>query len=144
MVDKNQSFKCSPAILFIAAVLLVPFASASEKKKDEPLWSFTELEKKELPSVEDKAWPRNRINYFILARMEAEGLKPAPAADERVLLRRLSFDLIGLPPTAEEVDDFCACTADEKIDELLTSPHYGERWGRHWLDVARYSDTTAS
>jgi len=136
--------KNSPVISFIAAVLLLPFAYGSEKKEDSPLWSFAALEKKKLPAVKDASWPQNRIDHFVLARMEAEGLQPAPSADERVLLRRLSFDLIGLPPTAKEVDDFCLCGTEEVIDELLTSPHHGERWGRHWLDVARYSDTTAS
>ncbi len=146
MADRNSIIERLAFSFLIASTLVIPCASASEneKKEDSPLWSFAALEKKKLPAVKDASWPQNRIDHFILARMEAEGLQPAPSADERVLLRRLNFDLIGLPPTAKEVDEFCACTTDEKIDELLTSPHHGERWGRHWLDVARYSDTTAS
>ena len=111
---------------------------------DEKLWSFAPLQKQKLPEVKNSSWPENRIDHFILARLEAEGLEPAPRADGRVLMRRLYFDLIGLPPSPEEVEEFCDCHTSEKIDELLSSAHYGERWGRHWLDLARYSDSTAS
>ena len=84
-----------------------------------------------LPAVQDTSWPRTRIDWFILARMEAAGLRPAPEAEARVLNRRLAFDLTGLPPSE-----------DASLEALLASPHYGERWGRHWLDLARYVDET--
>src|SRR5262249_29775025 len=85
------------------------------------------------------------IDAFILAQLEAKGLTLAAKADKRTLLRRATFDLIGLPPTPAEIDAFEADTAnnafEKVVDRLLASPHYGERWGRHWLDVARYADT---
>ncbi|MEA2734556.1 MAG: hypothetical protein QOE14_1007, partial [Humisphaera sp.] len=99
----------------------------------------------EPPVVNDRAWPRNAIDNFVLARLEKEGIKPSPEAEKYTLIRRLSLDLIGLPPTPAEVDAFVADTSpaayDRLVSRLLSSPHYGERWGRHWLDVARYADT---
>ena len=95
--------------------------------------------------VKDTSWPRGAIDRFILAALEAKGLKPSPEADRRTLIRRLYFDLIGLPPTPEEVEAFVADSdpqAYEKlVDRLLASPHYGERWARHWLDVVHYGET---
>src|SRR5205814_6569683 len=86
------------------------------------------------------------IDAFILARLEEKNLRPSPPADRRTLLRRTTYDVIGLPPTAEEIDSFLAdgtAEAFEKVlDRLFASPRYGERWGRAWLDVARYADTT--
>lgn len=97
------------------------------------------------PKVEQKDWPKNEIDHFILAELEKRGLSPAAAADKRTLIRRATFDLIGLPPTPDEVQAFVADTSPDAfrklIDRLLDSPHYGERWGRHWLDVARYADS---
>jgi hypothetical protein len=118
-------------------------------EKPELPWSFAPLKTAgsiPLPEVENQKWPQNRIDHFILAKIEADGFDPAPRAERRALLRRLHFSLTGLPPTAEEVDDFCDCVdgTAEKVDELLTSSHYGERWARHWLDLARYTDVTAS
>ncbi|MDX1951580.1 MAG: PSD1 and planctomycete cytochrome C domain-containing protein [Verrucomicrobiota bacterium] len=108
-------------------------------------WAFQPVQKPALPSVKNKRWIRNEIDIFILAGLEKNGLKPSPQADRRTLIRRASFDLIGLPPSPEEVRNFIndkAPDAYEKmIDRLLASPHYGERWARHWLDVARYADT---
>ncbi len=108
-------------------------------------WSFRPVTKPALPAVKNAAWVSNPVDRFVLARLEAAGLTPAPPADRRTLLRRVSFDLIGLPPTPEEVAAFEADTAPEAyerlVDRLLASPRYGERWGRHWLDVARYADT---
>ena len=98
-----------------------------------------------LPAVKQKDWPRNPIDHFILARLEAEGLKPSPPADRAALVRRLYLDLIGFPPTPEEADAFVNDTApdayEKLVDRLLASPHYGERWARRWLDLARYADT---
>ena len=117
---------------------------------DKP-WSFRPLEQVAAPEVKDKDWPQTRIDRFILADIESAGLEPASAADARTLLRRLHFDLIGLPPTADEVADFTEAfsrntqqATRSAIARLLASPHYGERWGRHWLDLARYTDKTAS
>ncbi|MGD9723891.1 MAG: PSD1 and planctomycete cytochrome C domain-containing protein [Pirellulales bacterium] len=108
-------------------------------------WAFRAPVRPPLPAVKNSAWVQNDIDRFILARLEAEGLAPSPPADRVTLLRRLSLDLIGLPPTIEEVDSFLADTSpqafDKQIERLLASPHYGERWGRHWLDAARYADS---
>ncbi|MGH7174005.1 MAG: DUF1549 domain-containing protein, partial [Gemmataceae bacterium] len=108
-------------------------------------WAFQPVKQPALPIVKDRAWMRNALDGFVLARLEKEGLAPAPEADRPTLLRRLSLDLLGLPPTLEEIADFerdRRPDAYEKVvDRLLASPHYGERWGRHWLDVARFSES---
>jgi len=108
-------------------------------------WAFRPVADPPPPVVRASDWPWTDIDRFILARLEAAGLKPAPVADRRTLIRRVTFDLTGLPPTPEEIRDFLA---DDKpgaferlVERLLASKHYGERWGRHWLDVARYADT---
>src|SRR5262249_10864548 len=98
-----------------------------------------------LPQVKHADWVRNPIDRFILAKLEQEGLSPSPEADRTTLIRRLSLDLIGLPPTIGEVDSFLADKSeqayDRVVERLLHSPHYGEKWGRHWLDAARYADS---
>ncbi len=108
-------------------------------------WSFQSVKNPALPAVKNLAWCKTPIDRFILAGLEAKGLKPAPQADRRTLIRRASFDLTGLPPTPEETDAFLADKAPDAwskvVDRLLASPRYGERWARHWLDVARYADT---
>lgn len=108
-------------------------------------WAFQAPVRPPLPAVKSTRWPRNPIDYFILARLEAEGLSPAPEADKVTLLRRLSLDLIGLPPTVEQVDAFLADPRpdayERQVERLLNSPHYGEKWGRYWLDGARYADS---
>ena len=97
------------------------------------------------PAVRAAGWCRNPIDAFVLAGLEAAGLSPSPRADRRTLIRRATYDLTGLPPTPTEVEAFAADPAPDAyealVDRLLASPHYGERWARHWLDVARYSDT---
>jgi len=126
--------------LCLAAVLAATPASA-----DEGHWAFRAPQRPDLPRVTSTTWGRNPIDRFVLARLEKEGLTPAPEADRVTLIRRLSLDLTGLPPTIREVDDFLADRSDrayEKVVErLLASPHYGERWGRLWLDAARYADS---
>ena len=108
-------------------------------------WSFQPVKDPAVPKVKDATWPRNSVDHFILARMEEAGVTPAPEADSRRLLRRVTFDLTGLPPTPAEMDAFLADTSpqafEKVVDRLLDSPRYGERWGRHWLDVVRYADT---
>lgn len=108
-------------------------------------WAFQPLKSAAIPQVKTGGWTRNPIDRFILAKLESKGLKPSPQADKRTLLRRLSYDLVGLPPSPEEMEAFLKDrnpNAYEKAaDRLLASPHYGERWGRHWLDVVRYGDT---
>jgi mono/diheme cytochrome c family protein len=108
-------------------------------------WAFQPPVRPAEPAVKNAAWVRNPIDRFILARLEKEGIAPSPEADRATLIRRLSLDLTGLPPTVKEVDDFLADTRPDAyerlVDRLLGSPHYGERWGRHWLDLARYADS---
>jgi hypothetical protein len=108
-------------------------------------WAFQPVRKPVPPTVKDTAWPADPVDRFVLARLEAKGLKPSPPADRRTLMRRVYFDLLGLPPTPEEVAAFEADPAPDAfarlVERLLASPHYGERWGRYWLDVARYADT---
>ena len=108
-------------------------------------WSFQPVRNPKLPLVKNMAWCKNPIDRFILAGLEAKGLKPAPPADRRTLIRRASFDLTGLPPTPEDVEAFVNDKSPNAwgkvIDRLLASPTYGERWGRHWLDVVRYADS---
>jgi hypothetical protein len=108
-------------------------------------WAFQPVQKPALPAVKNKRWVKTPVDRFILATLEAKHLKPAPLADRRTLIRRVTYDLIGLPPNPEEVDafvhDHSRDAYERLIDRLLASPHYGERWGRYWLDVARYADT---
>lgn len=108
-------------------------------------WSFVPPRKPDLPAITNESWPRNEIDRFVLARLEAEGLKPSPEAERGMLLRRLSLDLTGLPPSAEEVDEFIEDddpnAYERAVDRLLASPHFGERMALDWLDAARYADT---
>jgi hypothetical protein len=108
-------------------------------------WAFAPLKRPAPPTVKDVAWPRNPIDYFVLKRLEDKGLRPSPEADRPTLIRRLSLDLVGLPPSISDVDAFLADTGpdayEKLVDRLLASPHFGERWGRHWLDLARYADS---
>jgi hypothetical protein len=111
---------------------------------DSDHWAFQPIERREFPDVGDP-WVKNPIDRFIATRLRDEKLTPSPEADRATLIRRVSLDLIGLPPTPKEVADFLADTRpdayDRLVDRLLASPHYGERWARHWLDLARYGDS---
>jgi mono/diheme cytochrome c family protein len=108
-------------------------------------WAFVPLKRPKVPVVKNRQWVRSPIDAFVLSRLEARGLSPAPPADRRTLIRRLYFDLTGLPPTPEEVERFVANPSqrayEELVDRLLASPRYGERWARHWLDVVRFSES---
>ena len=125
--------------------------SASDTKKieytEEELshWAFQPVGDPAIPGVEDIPWPRSPVDHFLLAKLEAKSLRPARPADKRTLIRRATIDLHGLPPTPDEVKAFLADDSQRAfakvVDRLLDSPRYGERWGRHWLDVARYADS---
>ena len=114
-------------------------------KKQPALWSLKRPGLPDAPAVHGQQWIRNDIDRFILSKLEAKNLAPSPEADKRTLIRRATYDLTGLPPSAEEIDRFVRDTSanayEKLIDRLLASPRYGERWGRHWLDVARYADS---
>jgi hypothetical protein len=124
----------------------LPWSSpGAAKAPGEDHWAFQPPRRPAIPQVRHPAWVRNPIDAFVLARLERGGLTPSPEADRHTLLRRLSLDLTGLPPSPEEIRRFLADTSpdayEKLVDRLLASPHYGERWGRHWLDVARYADS---
>ncbi len=111
-------------------------------------WAWQPVRPTPPPAVKDATWPRTPSDRFLLARLEEKGLHPAPEADRRTLLRRVTFDLIGLPPTPEEIDAFLKeadarpqAAYEKVVDRLLASPHFGERWARHWLDLVRYGET---
>jgi hypothetical protein len=128
-----------------AADPIDPFLYTSDRRAGYNWWSLQPLHTVEPPAVVDEAWPANPVDRFILHRLEKAGLRPSPLADRRTLIRRLSFDLVGLPPTPEDVEAFVSNSdplAYEKlVDRLLDSPHYGERWGRRWLDIVRYGES---
>ena len=113
----------------------------------EPHWAFVAPVKPAVPEVKDKAWPRTPIDHFVLAKLESKGIKPSPEADKETLVRRVHMDLLGLPPTPEEIDAYTAETSDKAyenmVDRALSSPHYGERMAIDWLDLARYGDSNA-
>jgi cytochrome c553 len=113
--------------------------------KDRAWWSFVKPVRPAVPSVKNQKWVRNEIDAFVLSKLEANGLQPSAPADARTLIRRVYYDLIGLPPSPEEVEAFVKnpsnAAYEKMVDKLLASQHYGERWGRHWLDLARYADS---
>ena len=116
--------------------------------EERAFWSFQPMGKPVPPAVRDSAWVRTPVDNFILAKLEQKGIEPAKPADKATLLRRVTFNLTGLPPTEQELRDFLADTSpnalEKVVDRLLASPRYGEQWGRHWLDVARYADSTGN
>ncbi len=120
-------------------------ASAAGRAPTRPHWAFQPVGHPTMPEVSNPSWVRTPVDAFILAKLEANELQPAPAADRRTLLRRVTYDLTGLPPTFGEVEAFAKDKSPDAfakvVDHLLASPRYGERWGRYWLDVARYADT---
>lgn len=119
--------------------------TSATRTRDPNHWAFQPPVEVPEPEVQNVDWSQTTLDRFILAKLEAEQLSPSPAADKRTLIRRVTFDLIGLPPTPEEIDAFLADSSPTAfasvVDRLLDSPKYGERWGRHWLDVARYADS---
>src|SRR5690349_11195612 len=127
-------------LLAMSLALLAPATSAQRTH-----WAYVAPVSPPPPAVRDAAWCKTPIDRFVLARLERDGLAHAPEADRRTLLRRVSLDLIGLPPTPEEVERFVADPRpdafEREVDRLLGSPHYGERMAVPWLDLARYADT---
>ncbi|MBA3938644.1 MAG: DUF1549 domain-containing protein, partial [Planctomycetes bacterium] len=141
-VQRGAPWPAEAAPTTADAGLKKPFDIAGRKKE---WWAWQPIAAPTAPAVADAAWCHGDIDRFILAKLQEEHLQPAPAADRRTLIRRLSFDLIGLPPTPAEVEAFVAdpgarAVADV-VDRLLASPRFGERWGRHWLDLVRYADS---
>jgi hypothetical protein len=139
-------------ILLVAALLTTPVVADDAAIEETPIfdsdrehWSFRPLRRPALPEVKDRHWPRTPIDYFILHGLEREELAPQREASKETLLRRLSFDLNGLPPSPEQIDGFLADNSPEAyervVDRLLASPAYGERWAQHWLDLARFAET---
>ena len=137
-------------LTFLASLCLGELYASGEEadKATASLWSFQPLAQPQVPAVNDAPWPRDDIDRFVLARLEAAGLSPNPDADRITLIRRAALDLTGLPPSEREVADFLADkSSDDKafakvVDRYLALPRFGERWGRHWLDIVRYADST--
>ncbi|WP_051946381.1 PSD1 and planctomycete cytochrome C domain-containing protein [Verrucomicrobium sp. BvORR106] len=137
----------------VATTASAPAAPASERPafdlaEARKQWAFRPPERSTVPAVKLTAWPQNEVDRFLLAAMEGRGLAPSPAASPEVLLRRLTYDLIGLPPSSQEIQAFVEQAKINRpqavtgaVERLLRSPHYGEKWGRHWLDVVRYADS---
>ena len=130
----------------LPAVLAQSKASFTPAQK--AFWAFQPVKPVTPPSVKDERWVKTPLDRFVLAKLEAAGLSPSAAANRRTLIRRVTFDLTGLPPTPEEIDAFLKDDQPgayaKVVDRLLASSAYGERWGRHWLDVVRYAETTAN
>jgi len=129
---------------WIKAGAVWPVDAVADAKPGKSHWAFQPVRQPKLPKLKDATWAQTPVDAFILAGLEAKKLTPNASADRRTLLRRVTFDLLGLPATASEVEAFVADASpnafEKVVDRLLASPHYGERWGRYWLDVARYAD----
>ncbi|MDB6021322.1 MAG: Protein of unknown function (DUF1553)/Protein of unknown function (DUF1549)/Planctomycete, partial [Pedosphaera sp.] len=143
----NDEIQCLTTWVKMGAPYSKPSASLAKNagKSDRDHWSFKQIKKSPVPAVKDTNWISNPVDNFIVAKLEENGMKPSPIADKRTLIRRATFDLIGLAPTLKETEDFLNDNSPDAfakvVDRLLASPQYGERWGRYWLDTARYSDT---
>src|SRR5262245_10274491 len=145
-LDRPPSMSTNLRRLVALALPLIALPGAGRGLgADEKHWAFFPPGDPRVPTVRDQGWPTTPIDHFILAGLESRDLRPAPPADKRNLIRRTTFDLTGLPPTPDEIDDFLSDRSPDAfakvVDRLLASPVYGERWGRHWLDVARYADS---
>jgi len=132
----------------LATILALVIPSSNGVGAEPPTtnhWSFKPVVTPPVPVVRNKAWPRNAIDHFILEKLETSGLSPAKEAERAILIRRLKFDLLGLPPTPEEIDEFVGDKAvdafEKRVDRYLASPQFGERWARHWLDVVRFAES---
>ncbi len=143
-----QSGASWPGAAATTQALPKPANSREFTDAEKKFWAFQPVHKPAVPVTKDKKWAKTPIDNFILAKLEEEGLRPAPPAGKATLLRRITFDMTGLPPTESEIRDFLADSSpqayEKVVDRLLASPRYGEQWGRHWLDVARYADSTGN
>jgi hypothetical protein len=132
-------------VLFAVTGCAALWAADTFTQRQRDFWSFQKVKAQAPPTVKNQAWARTPIDRFILAKLEAKGIQPGPPADKVTLLRRATFDLTGLPPAPEEVDAFVADQSpqafEKVVDRLLASPQYGERWARHWLDLARFAES---
>ena len=139
MPPPDSNLKITPAQI---AIIKQWIQQGAEYEKH---WSFEPIRKPELPSVKKVQWVRNGIDAFVLNQLEAKGISPSREADRYTLIRRVTLDLTGLPPTLEEVNSYLADKSENAYEQMLnralSSPHYGEKWARHWLDQARYADT---
>src|SRR2546423_9325547 len=130
-------------LLTLVGVAARPEEDTAQPRNDQ--WAFRQLVRPAVPEVENRRWPRNPIDHFVGARLAAEELSPAGEADRTTLIRRLSFDLVGLPPTPEEVRRFVSDPGpdayEQLVDRILASPRHGERWSRHWLGAVPVSST---
>src|SRR5688572_18817746 len=137
-----------PLVLMLALGIALAALGKSITEKDRSHWAFQPMQRPALPKVKNASATVNPIDHFILSTLETNGLSLAPRAGKEQLIRRVTFDLIGLPPTPEEIDAFVKDSSpnayEKLIDRLLASPHYGERWGRHWLDLARFAESDGS
>jgi cytochrome c553 len=126
----------------------LPAATARRADADKQFWSFRPVAEQTAPAVSDPKWPARKADFFVLKALDGQKITPAPPADRRTLARRVYFDLIGLPPTPEQVESFAADPRPDAyerlVDELLASPRFGEKWARHWLDVARYAEDNST
>ena len=145
MPNQASSHRIVRYCLLAAVVLLIVAGKLPAQSKEETWWSLAPIQRPAVPRVARAGWVRTPIDAFILAALEAKGLRPAAEADRPTLVRRLSFDLLGLPPTPEEIEAFVndasADAYDRLVDRLLASPRYGERWAWHWLDIVHFGDT---
>ena len=127
---------------------LIPEEQATFTEEQKQYWAFQPISTPDVPQSEKSGWAHNSVDHFVLAKLQEKGLEPAQPADKLTLLRRATYDLTGLPPTYQEIQDFLADGAQDAfekvVNRLLSSSAYGERWGRHWLDVARYADSTGN
>ena len=141
----KKMFFCRRSVLTIAACLGILVYAGNLVHADERFWSFEPPAEPPAVVLEDNGWASTPLDTLILAKLEEHQLRPAPPADRRTLLRRVTFGLTGLPPTPDEITEYLADDSPRAltkiVDRILASPHYGERWGRHWLDVARYADS---
>src|SRR5256886_539538 len=149
----NSDGKKTTVFFYFALVLAAANASAASPDnskvsftpEERNHWAFQNITRPKPPKIDQPDRVRNPIDAFVVAELKAKGLKSAPLADKVTLIRRATFDLIGLPPTPEDVDAFLADDStkafDKVVDGLLASPRYGERWARHWLDLARYAES---
>jgi hypothetical protein len=142
--------RSGPPLLCLVFLILAPLAARGAGERpitdaDRAHWSFRNPVRPAVPAVHEPSWVRTPVDAFVLARLEKAGLRPAPEADRATLLRRVALDLTGLPPTPQEVDDFLHDPAPDAyervVERLLASPHHGERWAQHWLDVVRYAES---